>query len=157
VRGGDDADYEAELLESPACRAKGKKTSANKLVGFLCRSPSHPIHPSSPSYSSPPSLLLLLLLSQREKRIKKTSKLTHNNPPRAILLRIIGSHRIHRYAYRADDGGEYQRHERVLGDVRAVPALGEAQGDFVAEVAGEEHCDEGRGEGAALFEDRCQL
>jgi hypothetical protein len=44
VRGGDDADYEAELLEGPAC-SKTKMTSSQRKASRLLGNPSHPLHP----------------------------------------------------------------------------------------------------------------
>ena len=90
---------------------RNKKTPADMI-------PSHHI----------PSVLSIPFLDGSRGR----SKLTHDNPPRRILFRVVGGDRVYCYSDRAHDRREYEGDERVFGYVRAVSALGETEGDFVA-------------------------
>ena len=110
VGGGDYADYEAELLESPACRSRRVSTQS----GFCKPNPS------------------TLFPSHLQDAREREKALTHDNPPRSILLWVVGRHCVDGYPDRANDRREDQGHQRVFGDVRAVSAFGQAECDFIA-------------------------
>ena len=68
-------------------------------------------------------------------------RLTHDNSPGAILLRVVRGQSINDDANHTDDSRQDQRDERVFRKVSAAAAFGEPKVGLVAQPSGPKHCD----------------
>lgn len=66
-------------------------------------------------------------------------RLTHDNPPRAVRLRVVRSKSINDNTNHAHDSRQDQRDERVLRKVGAAAAFGEPKVGLVAQPSSPEH------------------
>ena len=68
-------------------------------------------------------------------------QLTHDDSPRAVLLRVVRGQSIDNDANHTDDSRQDQRDQRVLGKVSTAAAFGEPEVSLVAQPSGPEHRD----------------
>ena len=68
-------------------------------------------------------------------------QLTHDDSPRAVLLRVVRGQSIDNDANHTDDSRQDQRNQRVFGKVGAAAAFGEPKVGLVAQPSGPEHRD----------------
>ena len=68
-------------------------------------------------------------------------QLTHDDSPRAVLLRVVRGQSINDDADSTHDRRQDQRDQRVLGKVSTAAAFGEPKVSLVAQPSGPEHRD----------------